>query len=125
MDAHVSNSAKRVNITVQELFEAYTQRGGGVMNMLRTPFGGEQNHPSAVRVNKGGDITEVTRVGTRQYRGAGCARGRGVEIELDFDGEDGCLWTLALWFHKGDVYSEVLIRDHVSSFPAETVLWRN
>jgi hypothetical protein len=121
-----SSSARRVNITVRELFDVYTRpQDGEVLNMLRTPFGGKQNHPAAVRVNKGGDITEVNRDGTRQYKGTGCTRGRGVEIELDFDGEDGCLWTLALWFHKGDVYSEVFIRDHVSPFPAETVLWRD
>ena len=90
---------------------------------LRSPEGEEQNHPVAVRVNRGGEITEVTNAGTRVY--AGDVPDRGVRIELDFDTEQGINWTLALHFQKGITRAEVLKRSYDSAYPWPSVIWRN
>ena len=86
-----------------KLSESVGPFGGDV---LRSCSGDTYNHPIAVRVNRGGEITEVTEDGTRLS--AGSPAGRGVRIEVDFISEnDGHLWTLALQFHKGQTFTEV------------------
>jgi hypothetical protein len=76
---------------------------------LRSPEGDDYNHPVAVRVNRGGEITEVTKSGTQISTGTAFARG--VRVEIDFDPETADdPWTFAFWFHKGRAYAEVLQR---------------
>ena len=98
---------RAVNVDLTRIFNQMND--GRTLAELVSPAGGECNHPIAVRVNAGGVITEVTSSGTRMYTGP--EPGRGVRVELDFDPEtDDDLWTLALHFHKGHTYVEVLQR---------------
>jgi hypothetical protein len=99
---------------------------------IRSPAGEGYNHPVAVRVNRGGEITEVTKEGTRVYAGEpfdrepfdrGPGGGRGVRIEIDFDAEHGMRWILGLTFHKGMTFADVVMR-HGQSGVWPDVIWR-
>jgi hypothetical protein len=68
------------------------------------------NHPTAVRVNRGGEITEVTAAGTKVSAGEEPRKYRGVCIEIDFSDESGLDWTLEFNFHKGNTLVGVLKR---------------
>jgi hypothetical protein len=85
------------------------------------------NHPTAVRVNRGGEITEVTVAGTKVSAGEKPRKYRGVCIEIDFSDESGLDWTLEFNFHKGATYVEVLKRQkarvHDGYYPDE--IWRS
>jgi hypothetical protein len=79
-------------------------------------------HPVAVRVNRGGEITTVTQAGTVITQGQ--PFGRGVRIELDLVPELGAApWTLAFWFHKGVVHVEAALGLHVD--PTADTIWRD
>jgi hypothetical protein len=96
-----------------------SQLGPDGWNAIRSPAGEEFNHPVAVRVNCGGEITEVTKGGTHVYSGQPSSHG--VRIEIDFHAEWGMHWTLALMFAKGETYAGVLRRRGEADVWPETV----
>lgn len=93
---------------------------------LRCPFCGfEYVHIEAVKVNAGGEITEVTSSGLCYWRGK--ASGRGARIDITFWCENGHRWTRSLQFHKGMTFVEDTLLEEVEDFelPAWKDLWRD
>ncbi len=117
-----SGTPQVIDTRVSRIFE-YDRGWGFKYQFLRDPFEGDSCiHPSAVRVNRGGEITEVTNEGTKITQDE--ASGRGVRIELDFDQEDGICWTLAFQFHKGATFTSLLLRENNPDRWASTI-WRD
>lgn len=85
------------------------------------------NHPTAVRVNRGGEITEVTAAGTKVSAGEEARKYRGVCIEIDFSDESGLDWTLEFNFHKGNTLVGVLKRQQRlnGGYPDVPEIWRD
>jgi hypothetical protein len=61
-------------------------------------------HLQAVEVNRGGEITNVDKDGTRIK--AGDPSGRGARVTLTLWCEQGHKWTRSFQFHKGSIYVE-------------------
>jgi hypothetical protein len=60
-------------------------------------------HLVGVTVNAGGAITTIDRTGTHLSEGA--AAGRGVNVRIEFQSEDGEQFDLVMQFHKGCTYA--------------------
>ncbi len=75
---------------------------------IRCPHCGKDEdamvHPTAVRINRGGEITLVDSNGTHMQ--AGTTTHRGVSIENLFVCEQGHQFVMQMVFHKGSVYVE-------------------
>jgi hypothetical protein len=98
---------------------------------LKCPCGLDQSdhvHPIAVRVNRGCEITSFTTHGTKITTGS--PRGRGVCVELAFDGECGHRFIVVLSFHKGETILEAPPHDGGAAMasrrsPFLATIWRD
>ena len=112
-----------------ELYSRTDLRTPGYANIICL-CGEEYVYPVAVRVDRGGKATEVTKAGTKpdrtdiRMKDTDNPLRRGVVIEVEFNCESGCKFVQVFTFHKGWTFARLLFGPGEPLPTGDLTIWR-